>query len=328
MLLSLLTTLTSLLSLVSAHGKLLQPPQRSFGPNLLRICGQEQYDFLSGANHGNDLIGWQRKYDSGRRPLPGDWWVFSSCIWGLEGADAKGGGSNWNLCRGYQYEDHIGHHVWPPGHQVYFEYYIAAPHPGRANYSIVHTSTNTILHTLHSWNGQLLHSEGKLAFAEKTTAQGAPDSQTKVWLEIPDLGGRCTSKGECVVQFWWWGDLSAQRDQIYESCVDFVQPVGAGEEEVKVTGPSKYLLPTRTGAAVPQETMQEVDCHRGEGMDEEDVVPQPTPGQVVFRTEENVGGRGGQEQDVLNEMESGMLDSANLFRVAGRFAAGEIEIES
>jgi len=166
------------------------------------------YHFLNGDYNGNDLTGWLKTKNSDGTPFPPD--------------------CNWNLCRGYQYEpDKVPpapYQIYHASTTVHIEYFFLAKHPGRANISVVDTATATIIETLKSWDGKELHGQGLLAYGELRTIDGAPDWQTKIDMVMPDLKGRCSVPGECVIQHWWWGDLSPQIDQVFQSCIDFIQP--------------------------------------------------------------------------------------------------------
>jgi hypothetical protein len=67
--------------------------------------------------------------------------------------------SNWNLCRGYQYEPNkvppAPYQIYHASTTVHIEYYFQAKHAGRANISVVDTATATIIKTLKSWDGMI-----------------------------------------------------------------------------------------------------------------------------------------------------------------------------
>ena len=74
---------------------------------------------------------------------------------------------------------------------------------GNANVSIVDTTSNTVIgDALISWD------------VYASTATGVTADQTNFDITIPeDLGGKCTTAGDCVIQ-WFWD--APEIDQTYE----------------------------------------------------------------------------------------------------------------
>lgn len=85
------------------------------------------------------------------------------------------------------------------------------PHVGPMNVSVVQTATNTVL-------GEPLISFD--VYADESLAQ-LPANNTAFSVTMPDLtaSGACAVAGECVLQWFWFGEKALQT---YESCVDFV----------------------------------------------------------------------------------------------------------
>lgn len=117
--------------------------------------------------------------------------------------------------------------TWTAGQIVDFAFDLRAPHAGFANVSIVDTKTNKVI-------GEPLATWADFA----NNAYPTPANQTKFAVTIPaDLGGRCATAGDCVVQHFW---DSRSVDQSYESCVDFV-----------VAGSGSGTAPVSSSAAAP-----------------------------------------------------------------------------
>ncbi|KAF2805970.1 uncharacterized protein BDZ99DRAFT_466267 [Mytilinidion resinicola] len=164
------------------------------------------------------------------------------------------------LCKGYKFADNAAHvQAYAPGQTVPMVVDIRAPHTGTANVSIVDTGTNQIVgRPLVRWE---VYAANAVPLAEQA-------NNTRFEIEIPaDLGGRCETGGECVIQ-WWWDARSI--DQTYEACVDFTvgaagstavssaaavavassTAVKASSAVVVVSSPSATVTPTSVVAAV------------------------------------------------------------------------------
>jgi hypothetical protein len=107
-----------------------------------------------------------------------------------------------------QYSDNTANvQSYTSGEVIAMTYDIRAPHTGSANVSIVDTSTNTVISgPLISWD----------VFASNSVT--IPANETSFSITMPDLAGKCTTAGDCVIQHYW---NSPSAGQTYESCVDF-----------------------------------------------------------------------------------------------------------
>lgn len=84
------------------------------------------------------------------------------------------------------------------------------PHVGPMNVSIVDTATNTVV------AGPLISFD---VYADESLAV-LPANNTDFSVTMPALeAGSCAVAGECVLQWFWFGEKALQT---YESCVDFV----------------------------------------------------------------------------------------------------------
>lgn len=174
----------SLAPLVSAHGALTSPTPRSAGSAMESACGQQIYNMMNSDSYGNI---------QGEEQLISTDYTSDCDLW---------------LCKGMQFADNEDNvQSYTTGETVAMTYEIRAPHTGYANVSIVDTATNTVIgDTLQSWS----------VFA--SNAGGDTSNQTSFSITIPDLSGKCTTAGECVIQHYW---NSESAGQTYESCVDF-----------------------------------------------------------------------------------------------------------
>jgi predicted carbohydrate-binding protein with CBM5 and CBM33 domain len=170
--------------LVSAHGLLTSPTPRSAGSAMESVCGQQIYNNMAADAYGN-IQGEQQ----------------------LEQSDFTDACNLW-LCKGFQFSDNSANvQSYTTGQTVDMKFDIRAPHTGTANVSVVDTSTNTVIgDALASWS----------VFA--SNSGGDTSNQTSFSITIPDLGGKCTTAGDCVIQHYWNSDSAGQT---YESCVDF-----------------------------------------------------------------------------------------------------------
>jgi hypothetical protein len=134
----------------------------------------------------------------------------------LIGADFDAAACDLWLCKGFQFADTPAANIqsYTAGQVVDMKYDIRAPHTGYANVSIVDTATNKVIgEPLISWD----------SFA--STRTGITDAELNFSVTIPDLGGKCATAGECVIQHFWHSDEAAQT---YESCIDFAVAGGSG----------------------------------------------------------------------------------------------------
>ncbi|OBT52995.1 hypothetical protein VE04_06493 [Pseudogymnoascus sp. 24MN13] len=117
------------------------------------------------------------------------------------------------LCKGLQLDEEASGPVqtYSPGQVVPIEVYLRILHAGTANVSIVDTASNTVV------GSELLYWD---SYADEKLPS-VPVNNTLFSVTIPsDIEeGKCTTAGECVIQWWWYG-VGAR--QTYESCVDFV----------------------------------------------------------------------------------------------------------
>lgn len=96
------------------------------------------------------------------------------------------------------------------GDVVDFKAIIPIPHVGPMNVSIVDTATNTVI-------GDPLISFD--VYADEAL-DVLPANNTAFSVKVPKVaGGACQVAGECVLQWFWFGENALQT---YESCVDFV----------------------------------------------------------------------------------------------------------
>ena len=95
------------------------------------------------------------------------------------------------LCKGFQFEDNA-HQVqsYKPGDVIDMEIFIRIPHLGYANVSIVDTASNKVVgDMLKVWED---------GYADAALFPNLPKDQTNFNLQVPELGGKCTTPGECV----------------------------------------------------------------------------------------------------------------------------------
>ena len=112
------------------------------------------------------------------------------------------------LCKGFKEADNTANvQSFSAGQVVPMTFDVRAPHTGVANVSVVDTATNTVIgQPLISWD----------VFASNSAP--IPANETSFSVKIPDLAGKCTTAGECVIQHFW---DAASINQTYESCIDF-----------------------------------------------------------------------------------------------------------
>ncbi|KAL1734440.1 hypothetical protein EV714DRAFT_281183 [Schizophyllum commune] len=187
--LSAASVLLALAARVVAHGKLTSPAPRSdtVGEAFGAACGQQMLSQVTSDPYGN---------------FQGEMQV--------AGSDFDATKCNVGLCKGYQFADNQANvQTYTLGQTIPMVVEIRAPHTGNANVSIVDTTSNTVIgDALISWD------------VYASTATGVTADQTNFDITIPeDLGGKCTTAGDCVIQ-WFWD--APEIDQTYEDCVDFV----------------------------------------------------------------------------------------------------------
>jgi len=188
-------TLPALLALVPTvlgHGLIQSPPSRPVGSAIVANCG-------------NGVVT-QIKQDN------------TSHVEGLPEAAAKDKQYNaakcnlW-LCKGLQFADNPAANIqtWTAGQVVPLKVWVRIPHEGSANVSIVDTKTNTVV-------GDFLKAWAK-GYAPGKRESDVPADQKEFSVTIPSgLETKCATAGDCVLQWWWYGNGAKQT---YESCVDF-----------------------------------------------------------------------------------------------------------
>lgn len=187
--------LAGLLPLVHGHGFVQSPTPRYPGSAFEAACGQQAYDTETSDINGN---------------VQGELQVATSQ------SDYNAAECNAWLCKGFKYADNNVTYSYTAGQTVDFEVTIEAPHTGIANVSVVDTATNSVIgEPLIYWS----------VYASVSTGVAANNTQFSV--TIPDdLGDKCTTGGDCVLQWYWYAQSI---DQTYESCVDFtVDGSGSG----------------------------------------------------------------------------------------------------
>ncbi|KAF7864033.1 hypothetical protein EAF04_006998 [Stromatinia cepivora] len=195
----------SLITSVSAHGRILSPTPRAPGPAMASACGQ-QVEVNQASDPNGNIQGMLQVANSQK-----DYNAAACNIW---------------QCKGYKFADNKDKvQSWTAGQVVPFKFDVAAPHTGTANVSIVSTADNKVLK-------QLLYYD---VFA--STATGVKPNETSFSVTIPeDLGDQCAVAGACVVQHFW---DARSIDQTYESCVDFtVAGSGSGSNSGSSPGSS------------------------------------------------------------------------------------------
>ncbi|KAK4111493.1 hypothetical protein N656DRAFT_693661, partial [Canariomyces notabilis] len=174
----------SLLPLVAGHGFISSPPARRPGEAYKATCGAQPFYQQSSDINGN-VQGIQQ----------------------VVGSDKTDACNLW-LCKGFLLEDNTDKvQSYSLGQTIDFKINIAAPHTGYANVSVVKTSTNTMIGT------------PLIEFQNYASNSGVAANNSAFSVTLPDnLGGDCTTAGDCVLQ-WFWDAPSI--DQTYEACVDF-----------------------------------------------------------------------------------------------------------
>ncbi|TPX16167.1 uncharacterized protein E0L32_004162 [Thyridium curvatum] len=180
-------SILALVTVASAHGVVQKPHPRTPGAETSTACGKVLTDFYKADNtsYPEALV----------RSHPTFKPATSSC--------------NPYLCRGYQFADNTANvYSYKAGEKVDFSVYIRIPHVGNANVSVVDAKANKVIgEPLKSWPS---------GYADGKQFPNLPKDQTQFSVTIPDLSGKCASPGDCVIQWYWFG-----QGQTYEDCVDF-----------------------------------------------------------------------------------------------------------
>ncbi|KAH8432369.1 uncharacterized protein LDX57_010008 [Aspergillus melleus] len=177
-----------LVSMANAHGFVTSPKPRMPGSAMQSACGQQVKTNQESDNYGN--IQGELQVASGQS----DYDAAKCDIW---------------LCKGYKFADNKDNvYSYKAGEKINFEVDIRAPHTGVANVSVVDTASNSVIGSpLISWDEYA------------STASGVKDDETSFSVTMPDdLGSKCSTAGDCVLQWYWFAESI---DQTYQSCVDF-----------------------------------------------------------------------------------------------------------
>ncbi|CED83480.1 hypothetical protein [Phaffia rhodozyma] len=207
---SFLTVLSLLVQQVAAHGALHNIMIRKAGPKSKEVCGAQFNIDRDGVANKNGLMLASNNKDTLGNPY------LSTCPW--------------TVCTGFQYEDNVENlYTFPAGTVLPLRYYIGNHHEGWANVSVINTKTDTIIGSmLKSWDSKFS------VYDNWNTCPNVPDlDQNKFEVTIPDLGDQCTTPGVCAVQFFWFSKI--YDNQMFNSCVDFVQPYGGSTVPPMVT---------------------------------------------------------------------------------------------
>ncbi|KAF8595321.1 hypothetical protein BDV93DRAFT_548133 [Ceratobasidium sp. AG-I] len=187
-LLSSMFTLVAFVTYVAGHGILTAPPPRAIGTAMTAACGAGPV-----AAQKTDAAG----------PI-------ESQIAKI-GSDFNPAKCNLFLCRGHQFEDNTSKvQKYAPGQVVNVVLNIINHHPsGYANVSVIDSATNKAIGSpLIAWDPYF-------------TGYPYPKDQENFNVTIPQLNGKCTVAGECVLQYHWY---SRTDKQTYQNCVDFTVP--------------------------------------------------------------------------------------------------------
>lgn len=200
---------------VAAHGYITKPTPREPGDKLKAACGNQIWNQWSSDINGNV----QGALQNANQP---DYDAAACNIW---------------QCKGMKLEDGGNVESFTAGQTVPITFNVAAPHTGTANMSIVDTATNSII-------GSPLITFDDYA----STATGVTDAEKNFDITIPsDLGSKCATAGDCVLQFWW---DARSVDQTYESCIDFtVGGSGSGSDSGSGSASSSAAAPASSAAA-------------------------------------------------------------------------------
>jgi len=206
-------------SVVYGHGIVTGPKARAPGPAMAAVCGQQATNGMMSDQYGNIQQEVQNAQNS---------------------KDFNAASCNFFLCKGFQLQDNMANvQTFSPGQTVPITAEIRAPHTGTCNVSVVDTTANAII-------GQPL-----ITFADyASTSHPIPANNTKFSITMPtDLGGKCTTAGDCVVQ-WWWDSPEAK--QTYESCIDFTMGGSAPPPTKRAPSSSAITMTASTSTSSPQ----------------------------------------------------------------------------
>ncbi|TID24826.1 chitin binding protein [Venturia nashicola] len=200
--------LMSLVPAALAHGTISSPTPRKPGAAYKAACGEQVYNNQASDALGNvqgilQVASSQKDYN----PAKCDVW----------------------LCKGYQFDDNSANiQTYTAGQKIDMAIRIGAPHTGVANVSIVDTKANSVI-------GDALISFDDYASVSHTM----PANNSAFSITMPDLGSKCATAGDCVIQ-WYWN--AATISQTYESCIDFT--MGSGSPAVSPAAPVSSAAPT------------------------------------------------------------------------------------
>ncbi|KAF2020179.1 hypothetical protein BU24DRAFT_312724, partial [Aaosphaeria arxii CBS 175.79] len=209
-------SLAGLISTVAGHGYISSPAPRLPGDAMAKACGQQMFNNQNSDHYGN--IQGELQVTNGQSDFNAE-----ACnVW---------------LCKGYKLDDNKANvQSYTAGEVISMKVEIRAPHTGTANVSIVETSSNTVIgQPLISWD----------SYASNSAP--IPADQTSFDITMPsDLGSKCSTAGDCVIQ-WYWDARSI--DQTYEACIDFTLGGGSGSAPPATTAaPSPTSAPSATAA--------------------------------------------------------------------------------
>lgn len=221
-----LATLASLIPLVYGHGFVTSPTARMPGSAMKAACGDQVEINQESDNYGN--IQGELQVANGQS----DYNAAKCDIW---------------LCKGYKFADNKDNvYSYSAGQTVDFTVDIRAPHTGVANVSVVDTASNSVIGSpLIYWS------------VYASTATGVTKNETNFSVTIPDdLGDRCSTAGDCVLQWYWYAQSI---DQTYESCVDFTAGGSDSSSSSSSSGSSlSQNVQVSSSTAVPVSSSSEV----------------------------------------------------------------------
>ena len=198
-------------TLVSAHGYITSPKARQPGSAFKEKCGQQLLSQQSSDINGN---------------------IQGMLQVAVNQKDFNAAECNVWLCKGFQFADNQNNvQSYAAGETVPIAVNIAAPHTGIANVTILDGKT-----------GQAISAALKSFDDYASNSHTIPDDNRNFEITIPDLGGKCSTPGDCVIQYvsylfklsytrlqsirWIWDARSIS--QTYEACIDFTQGGSGG----------------------------------------------------------------------------------------------------